>query len=155
MIRTISLLALGSLWLACSSTMPNGYPPDFSVEYNTASQLMRSETTVKVKGTTLLLHHKSAQSKEEIDSTYDLDPQEVKALYKLLEEANYHSMQSPKPDRVLDAPEEKITAVYDGKKNGVAFGSVKKIPQPIVQCRQKMFELATKYDKRMKSILGY
>jgi len=146
---------LSSLWLACASTMSDGYPPDFSVQFDALSHLMRSETTVKVTGDSLLLYHKSSQLKEPIDDTYKLDALEVKEFYKFLEEIDFHAMQPPKSERMLDAPEVSITAVYNGKRTSIAIGSVKEIPQSVQQCRQRIFELANKYDRRMKNILGF
>ena len=149
------LLACGVLLLGCSSSKTQQGRPEMMLTYSAKSALLTFETRIEVTGEVLTLFHRSVRPKRDIQEKFTLDTAEVGGLYRYLERVKLHDMQQPKGERMLDAPDEKITATFQGRTTTFSIGNVKDLSEEIVQLRKQIIDLAVKHSPAMKEALGY
>lgn len=152
MLRMIPLLSFLCL-AGCSSSKTE--QADMVVTYVVKNALQNTETRIEVSGEALSLVYHSARPKRDIQERFVLDTAEVQGLRRYLTEIRLHDIQQPKVARMLDAPDEKITATYGGRTSSFSIGNVKDLPQEIVRLRKQIIDLAVNHSPAMKEALGY
>ncbi len=148
-------LSLSILWLlsSCSSSGTGGLSKDFDVSYYSKSSLMKYELKIEINRRSLILNYKNESKGLSENFSYNIEESESENLYNYLKSNNINSLKAPPPDRLLDAPVQLIKVKYNNKSNSINFGTVKDPPVKIINLKNTLFELASKYNKNWKKDL--
>lgn len=125
------------------------------ITYVAKNALHNTETRIAVSGETLSFVYRSVRPKRDIQERFVPDTAEVESLHRYLNEIRLHDIQQPRVERMLDAPDEMITATYGGRTSSFSIGSVKNLPEEIVRLRKQIIDLAVNHSPAMKEALGY
>ncbi|HCV43700.1 MAG TPA: hypothetical protein DGH68_09470 [Bacteroidetes bacterium] len=152
MLRMISFLSLLCLVGCSSSKTERG---DIMITYVAKNALHNTETRIEVSGEALSVVYHSVRPKRDIQEQFIPETAEIESLHRFLNEIKLHDIQQPKTERMLDVPDEKITATFGGRTSTFSIGSVRDLPEEIVQLRKQIIDLAVKHSPAMKEALGY
>lgn len=153
--QILIFLLLPLLAISCGSTKSGRQSEDFTIEYLSRSDLMGSETRIEVRRTALTVTHSERRSSQKVDGTFSVTKTELDSLKQLVERVRFHEMALPPSGKVLDAPEEVLSASYDGRTTRMSIGAIAEKPKEIQEIRRHLFMLASKYSDGMKQALGY
>jgi hypothetical protein len=153
----ITLVSLASLLLCagCSSSKVQHGRPEMHVEYVVKNALQNTESRIEVSGESLTVYHRSVLPQRDIQERFTPDTADVGSMYGYLEKIKFHEIQQPKMERMLDAPDERITATFLGRTTTLTIGSVKELPEGIVRLRTMILDLAVNHSPAMKKALGH
>ena len=150
-------LSLSILWLlaSCSSSKTNGVPKNFDVSYYSKSSLMQYELKIEINRKNLSLNYKNESKGLSGNYSYTIEDSESENLYNYLKSNNINSLKMPPSDKLLDAPIQTIKVSYNNKSNIIDFGTIKDPPEKIINLKNMLFELTSKYNKNWKKDLDF
>ena len=141
--------------LACSSSGVQRSSPTLLLRYSVKNALHNSETRIELVDDSLSVYHKPGLPGDGVDERFAIDTSERNRVSRLLRDIRFHDIPQPRQERMLDAPDESLTAVYDGRSSTISLGAVPHLPEEIVRLRTMLLDLATTHSARLKSALGY
>lgn len=150
----ILLLLITALFAGCSSSQNSGGAADMKLLYYTKNNLQNTEASVEVKDSRLILKFKSSFRDKINNIEYSITNAESETLYRYLKQVKFNSLVPPKPELITDAPEEYISAEYDGASNKYDMTARRNLPSDITGLRNKIFSLIEKYDSNWKQEAG-
>lgn len=145
--KYIYFMVLSMILFCCSTGSPTSYPSDFSVKYYMKNGLMKTDLTVEINGDKLKVRYENGQKNIKKNTDYNISEKEISEIYKYMKSTGFSTMLSPESEKIVDAPIQNITGIYDNKTNMINFGSVKSPPENITKLKKMLLELADKYDK--------
>jgi len=126
----------------CATSSAYQCPSDFEVTYLSRSTLIDYETKIVITAGEIRFYHKDRQHNDAIEETHPTDPTTINNLYHYLDSVKFLAITSPKREVVLDAPDERISATYQGRSNTVEFGGVRNLADQISTLRKRLFAIA-------------
>ncbi len=142
------------LLLSCSSSNKMDAPSDgLSINYSSRSALMNSEMNITLQDSQLQAKLRTGNSVSE--EKFDLEPAELVELKAKLKSTNFETVKLPKPEKLLDAPEEKLEITNRGKVTSFVLTNVKTLPDEVKSLRSLLFQLAAMKSEKVKQELGY
>ncbi len=100
------------------------------------------------------LSYKNEQNNTSGNGVYAVKKSESYEIYKYFKSINFSTMNPLQGDKILDAPQQNIKAIYDDKSNSIDFGTVKDLPENIIRAKKMIIDLASKYNQGFKKDLG-
>lgn len=141
------------LLASCSPSKTTGLSKNFDLSYYSKSSLIQYELKIEVNRKKLSLNYKNKRKGLSSNYSYDIEDSESENLYKYLKSNNMNSFKAPASDRLLDVPVQTIKVNYDNKSNTIDYGTVKDPPIEIINLKNMLFELTSKYNKNWKKDL--
>ena len=128
-------------------------PSDFKVSYISKSELTKSNMSVQIDDDVLKLSY--LNNGVVGSGTYSLSNDEIIKLYDYMRASGFLSMVQPQGEQIVDMPQQQLSGKYSGKKNTIEFGTVKEPSATLTTLKQMLVDLAGKYNKSFKKVMGF
>jgi hypothetical protein len=123
---------------------------DNFITYSSKGNLIPFNVTISLEGDELFLFLSDTSK-----NRYKIAAAELEEIYSFVDKIKYFEIVLPPAEKRMDATEINFSVQLNGKKRDMSLGLVKDIPQPIIDLRSKLFDLATVYQPSWKNEAGF
>lgn len=151
MIKYINFLVF-VFFAACTAS--SDIPSDFSLTFTSKSELMKWEVNISLNNESLKIVYKNSQNNSSGNWVYTVKQSDAEKIYKYMKSSGFIKTKVTVGEKVLDAPSQNLTGVYNAKSNSIDFGNIKEPPENLRNLKQMLFELSDKYNNNWRKESG-